>query len=603
MKPRLLLLLVLCGFAAAAQGQPVQGQVDAVGFATPAANVIREGQWFPVLVTLRSQGSSLFSGELRLRCIDLDGDHAVFRQTQVAVGSEAGGQKRFWCYGVANQTNEMPTEVEVIGPDGALVMSLPMSSRAETLPNDDLLILDISNPSISSLDRLQTRTWAAGADDPGALRPYYRNIVVARMPAAELPDRWYGLEAVNVVFWDRPDPAALSIPQRDALIEWVRNGGQLILAVGATWNALRKSEFGPLLPLEGEAETIEVRRLDRFAERLGLTAWVGEDLPTPVPLTTAQPVPDAIVMLKDQWSGGVLNVVAMRPVDSGRLVTIAASLRDLVEVRTPRINEVAAGRLYGELLDLNAHSPEYSRKAAESSHFQFSTPQMLYPRLVEPVGFVARTAVFGLIAFLFVAGYIAVATLASWWWLRGRNLTHLSWTVFAVFALAAAAVSLMGASALRGFRDLRSLSILDMQAGSRQARGLCLFGFRSPLRERVDLGLPGDGNFLRPLAKSPLPGTYYVTPARYDGVPARAGLGDVLVRATLKQLEGWWHGEVGGAIRADLAVGDDGRLTPGSWVANDLPYELEGGLLLFLDPRAGEPAENPRLFRAAGLTQ
>ena len=188
---RNLIGLSVCGFiAAAAAAQPVQGQVDAVGFTTSGGVSIREGQWFPIVVTLRSQGSNIFSGELRVQCVDLDGDHLAYRLPQIVVGSETGGQKRFWCYGVANQTNELPENVEVIDLNGALVARLPLttSQQPQALANDALLILDISNPQITALDRLRT---PAGESVPA----YYRDVVIAHMPPAELPDRWWGLEA------------------------------------------------------------------------------------------------------------------------------------------------------------------------------------------------------------------------------------------------------------------------------------------------------------------------------------------------------------------------------------------------------------------------
>ena len=50
-------LFVMAG-AGLAQAQPVQGDIRAVGFRTPGQTgfVLREGQWFPILVELNAQG-------------------------------------------------------------------------------------------------------------------------------------------------------------------------------------------------------------------------------------------------------------------------------------------------------------------------------------------------------------------------------------------------------------------------------------------------------------------------------------------------------------------------------------------------------------------
>jgi hypothetical protein len=90
-----------------------------------------------------------------------------------------------------------------------------------------------------------------------------------------------------------------------------------------------------------------------------------------------------------------------------------------------------------------------------------------------------------------------------------------------------------------------------------------------------------------------------VTPARYANLPTRGLVQDMLVRATLKQVAGHWAGTLNGTLRGDLRVDRaTGRLTAGSWLANDLTVGLDGGYLLFIDPRqdaAGVP------WRAAGL--
>jgi hypothetical protein len=590
------LSLLLAGLPAAL-AQNVQGQVDAVGFQASNCAVLRAGQWFPVRVSLTSQGGQVFTGELRFESIDLDGDRVAFTQPNVTLTGEAGPPKRFWCYAACNATNELPSGVEVVSPEGALIAELPLPSQPlVVIPNDDFLVLDISYPAVTALNNLQVPTAAPG-QPTDAIRRFYRNVIVARMPATDLPDRWWGLEAVNVLVWDQPDPAILSLAQRDALVEWVRNGGQLVLGVGSKWPALRKSELTPLLPLQGEGPTVEVQKLEVFFDRMTLPAWKTREFRNPIAVTTAQPAADACRTLGEYGPTGSLALITMRAFGSGRVVATAASLADLT-------NEVPVdeAKLFGALFDLNAYSKEFAAKLTEGSQYAGLVDRTwLYDGVVQPIAFGAATALRSGLAFLFVAAYIALATIVSWTWLRGRGLTHVSWTVFAGFAVAASGLSLGTVGALRSLSGgVRSVCILDMEAGSTAARGRALFGYRSATRQRADLTVPGEGNFLRPLAKDPRGASKYVTPARYAAVPAKAALDGVLMRATLKQFEGFWHGDLEGTIRADLVVDrGKGRLTAGSWIANDLSVDLAGGYLLFIDPRQDQGGVP---WRAAGLT-
>jgi hypothetical protein len=589
-------LLAACTSAACAQ--PVQGDVAAIGFQAPNGFVVRLGQWIPIQVRLTVQGTQLFSGELRAEGIDLDGDRVAYVQRPVIVTPEAGAE-RTWCYMVANSLNELPANIDILSADGVLVGKLPLP-QCDSVRNDDLLVLDISRPSAVRRGVLMT---------PGR----YRNIVVAQLPngANDLPDRWWGLEAVDVIFWDQPAPTSISLAQLDALVDWVRNGGQLVVGVGASWSAIRKSALAAIMPLEGEGPVVELKQLDSFARRVGLPAWQDDHgiLRQPIAATTARPAAGALATINQQIVGSPdpVYLITMRLVGSGRVVATAASLRDL------GVAPIDEGKFYAALLDLNTYSADF-QKQQESTGWAANVGYMeatsLYQRLVGPVSFAKRSALYAVTAFLFVAAYVVVATLASWWWLRRRKLTHLSWSVFAGFAVAASVLSLVTVSALRGLSRVAALSVLDLEAGASTARGPCLFGYRSALRQVVGLSLPGEGDFLRPLARPQQISNAYVTPARYAGVPARARLEDVLMRATLKQFEGYWHGELDGTIRADLVVRrgpqreEAGRLTPASWIANELAVDIADGYLLFIDPRQADPAAAGKSVpaRAAGLT-
>lgn len=581
-------VLLMPAFAAA---QPIAGQVRSLGFQGPTGPLVRAGQWFPIIVDLKVQGTDVFSGELRFEGIDIDGDRVSFTRTSVTVSPSADGRPRsFQCFGVVNSLGELPACIDVVSAAGETVAELSLP-RSELLLNDNLLVLDISAKSVAALNQLRTAAWRPGERTDGG-RDFYRDIVVSKLAAKDLPDHWWGLEAVDVIVWDLPSPKDLSTGQLDALVEWVRNGGQLIIGVGPEWAALREyGELAAVLPLAGEGPPVEAVDLPVFRRRMLRPPWANRPLEHAIPATTAGLAEGAQRMLGDFGPGNVpINLIAMRLVGSGRVVSTAASLRDLTR---EGLDDVP---FFSALLDLNTYTKKFKDAHSGLLVQALADTHAVYPPIAGVIGFQTTGAIRGLLAFLFVGGYIAVATIGSWAWLRGRKATHASWAVFGGFAVVASALSLVMVMGMRGFsRGVQSLNVLDLEAGGQTARGFCWFGYRSPIRQRVRLSLPGENDFLRPLARGPEVPSYYVTPARYASVPARGRLDDVLMRATLKQLEGFWEGTPDGTIRGSLTADRaTGRLTRDSTLTNELPVRLSGGYLLYIDPRHTDGLGVPR---------
>ena len=100
-----------------------------------------------------------------------------------------------------------------------------------------------------------------------------RVLVVApvRTPR-RLPGRWYGFDAADVVVVDTNDPAIddPAAARRKALIDWVRQGGHLVVAVGQNWQAVRTARSEPLLPgVPAGPGRAERPGPDRAVRRLG----------------------------------------------------------------------------------------------------------------------------------------------------------------------------------------------------------------------------------------------------------------------------------------------------------------------------------------------
>jgi hypothetical protein len=591
---------------AAAWGQVIsqRSKVAGVGFTarTSVGRVIRLGQWFPIRVELVVEGTDIFEGALQFRTLDLDGDRVLYTQ-QVNVSPKPDGRPTtVEMFAIVNDQDECPSVISVQNSRGETVTTLDLP-RADVLSDNDLLMIDISETPVRSTGLLATPGWTPSLGMATTLGPYYQNIVTATMPVEQLPTDWIGLDAVDVILWDRPSLANVSLWQLENLATWVRHGGQLVLGLSDQYAGIREDPvMAELLPLTGPGEVVATSDLYTFRRQVAL----GErrEVPpfdTPVQMTLADLAPGAIatlpVTVEGAQSGRLLYpLVAMKPHGSGRVSALTAGMNGLLSQRG-----VSPEKFFGLFLDLNAYTPEFQEDHANSWGSLTTGNRELYPDLMGPISFRLAQTVRGFIALLFVGAYIVLATLVSWWWLKARRRTPMSWPVFAGIAAAASFLSLTTVAGLRGLsRGVQTVSLVDLEVGQNVARAQTFFGYRSPIRQTVALGLAGDTSFLQPLSRGPQAANFYVTPSSYVVEPTRAELDGVLMRATLKQLHGYWEGDVGGAVMCNILIdAGDGRVdTRVSKITNHLPHDLDGGYLLFADPR--QLAYGPNL-RVAGL--
>ncbi|MCC6358719.1 MAG: hypothetical protein IT450_08245 [Phycisphaerales bacterium] len=601
MRNRLIIVAALALLVSGSAAQPIQGTIQTAGFEakSQSGSVVRLGQWFPILGGFIAAGEN-FQGSFTIERPDLDGDRVTYSSGLVAVTANAAEPRRVWSYAVSNfDPNSGNLAIDIVDSRGVILPG-PSALFPASLSNDWDLVLDISESAVVSLNRFDM----SGAGTENLIITYgsrrtIRPICVARLPARNLPDRWFGLEAVDTLVWDEPDTDRVSAEQMAAVVRWVRNGGKLVLGIGPAWSKLIRSPLAEILPYEGDSPPAEVDRLSATGNfvRNYMKTLRPEDFDTPFIAVTAGLRSDAIAYLKDSTpEGQAINLMALRWVGSGRVTALATRIRDLDQARPSE-------QFYRDLIDVNAPPAKFNDKERESQNY--SNPIIpMYGPFMAPIEFSRAASIRLMIAFLFVAAYIVASTIGSWVWLRRKNLTTLSWTIFAGFAVVGSALGLTAVVVVRGVLDrVASVTVLDLEAGSGETRGHVWFGYKSAQRKTVELSLPGEGNFLRPLAAAAI--ASYATPERYLARPAEAALADVPMRATLKQFEGFWEGKLEGSVRAGLVVDrKTGRLTEDSWIQNDLGVDISSAYLLFYDPRinlptAGETGGVPIL--AAGL--
>ncbi|MBL8880242.1 MAG: hypothetical protein JNG88_14080 [Phycisphaerales bacterium] len=541
---------------------------------------VRSGQWVPVLVKLTLHTGSPMEVELHCESRDLDGDYVSFVERGVTLTPGSENQKRVWLYTIAQWDSKAPLPtISVHDVNGGTIARGDITIFS-SVSNDTFCVLDVSERPVTRLRSIGSDAAYAESGELGKERPYMRHTVVGRMPYADLPDRWYGLESIDALVWDEPDLSDIgkfSSAQIEALKQWVAHGGTLIVGLGSTWSTVRKTPLADILPVKGDGAPVTAKRFPNFFARF--TSATTQEFSSPIDLAVVQNH-NGIPVLFDRADGVTdVSLIVEGKYGSGRVVCTAAPLRMLTNV--------AGDQFFRYLLDVQPASAELAQNERESSLQLLRGFTSLFDLLTQgKIDFRMEGARLDLGAMAFVVAYGIAATLGSWWWLRKHNLTQLSWSVFAVFAVAASALSLLFVVIARGGSRVESIELVDLDSGSGEARAYCWFGMRAGNLPAQQVALPGAANYLRPLARGNQEAGHYATPQRYTSAVDEAALINVPLRAAAKQFEGEWEGQITGSIRTQISVDrGSGQIDPASWIKNDLNSDLQGGILIYLDPR------------------
>ncbi|MCH8959041.1 MAG: hypothetical protein IH835_06270, partial [Proteobacteria bacterium] len=268
-----------CGLLVSAPVQAgVIGRIVHVGYPTSYGHVVRAGSWVPVVVELTLEGQSSFEGALRVEQPDRDGDLAS-DQVRVQLRGEGTAPRRYVLYCVASSRPGGDTSFSVdlldgdgnaveIVSDGKLVQRLKPGQQPEVLVRDEYLILELGRGRkgrIGDLADLETR------------EKYDRPIRVAHLAPDALPDLWLGLEMVDCVVWEQADATELTSAQLDALVAWVHQGGQLLIAAAETADTIAGSkQLAPILPVKiGLVRSLD--HLPQLRRLLGAPQGTDED--------------------------------------------------------------------------------------------------------------------------------------------------------------------------------------------------------------------------------------------------------------------------------------------------------------------------------------
>ncbi|HMF37792.1 MAG TPA: hypothetical protein VKF17_14180, partial [Isosphaeraceae bacterium] len=249
-------------------GAPPPVEIQNVRIGLGAGNAYKLGCWTPVRIQLKA-GDQRLSGFMELVVPDDDGVPTSYRQP-VELGP--GQSTRLTAY---SRPGGRDTEftIRLLDGQGRRLLEAPQSLTMPAPPAvimpDEMLILTLGQPlGIDQLPTLPGFT-LGGKGETG---PGKSEVVLARVDpqSDQIPGQWYGFDAAEAIVIDTDDRASLEVLaglRGQSLVEWVKHGGHLVVAVGANWQAVRDSVLGSILPAQpaGQEQVPSLEALDTFA--------------------------------------------------------------------------------------------------------------------------------------------------------------------------------------------------------------------------------------------------------------------------------------------------------------------------------------------------
>ncbi|MCC7192643.1 MAG: hypothetical protein IT444_07660 [Phycisphaeraceae bacterium] len=582
-----LVSLVCLLISSVASAQPdIRLSVDAENIGLGGS--VRPGSWTPMLITLENRESVSVQVRCQWTLTDPDGDEvSAHRSVALTPGKSQG----VWLYAVPPLTLDERTVWRVSVVDESSGQQVAMTSIS--LP---------ASAIISPYNRIIGVTSAQSL----ALQPYAEintqheaAYFVRDIDPARLPDRWHGLSMMQALIWtpDAPngsDPSSTNISSetRNAILEWVRRGGHLVIVLPAVGDRWSESPFRSLL---GDT------KMETVAE-VAPPIFLGTPVSgfSNIEVKTFQPGTDATPLLRDKPASdpGSRVLAVAQPFGMGRVTLIGVDLTDKRLSKMGLPNPYTVGHnTVGELLwptVFGWRGPVFSTNTIDSMRAnntlldaqQRRTTVIDEPLIANLVSMSASTATPMLLAIVLFALYWFIAGPVSFGVLRQRDQLRHSWTVFCLVVLGCTVIAWGGAALLRQTHArIEHFSVVDFDTRG-IAHAHSWFSAFSPHHGGVEmsLGVTNDDSNHNYLAT---PGismsrseSGFLDPQRYGydgGSPTSIAYP---FRATARQIEADYLGRLDhdtGMPQEWVAPQGTVRMEKG-WPVGSLKHELPGTL-------------------------
>jgi hypothetical protein len=576
----------------------------------------RNGVWTPITVPLQAGPDEVPRGSYRLVVETTDGEGVPYRYTVAVPAIPANSTQRVFAYVRPGRTDATFT-IALQQMDGTEVQTVADLSRdpskKEVLEPKEILYLTLGSP----LHGLQqaSKSEAAESGEQADKQSEEVSRFVSIESVADLPDRWFGYESVDVIVVTTSHDAfaaqLLDMDQarRVALLDWVQRGGRLVLSVGRNQQSVAKwLEKMPLVDgtLQGKITRLALPSLQMWCSadprhKQGLRN---------IEITRVVPGPNMHGLVYEDPTADDLEA---RPVlwqsscGLGRVLLVAFDL-DAPPFSTWEGQSAFWKRLQEEIAP-HAAPASPNRPAAS-----FTAGGELAVDLKRELENFAETPVlsFGWVA-LFILFYIVLVGPLDYLLLKKVfKRLELTWITFPALALLVSGIAYAAASYFKGDNlRINKIDLVDIDLHSPgQIYGHSWFTLFSPRIQNYTIGLEPvapewGGRWSLEDAEAPLPP---VMVAAMDGL--EPGLGGNMQSLFRRPYE--YAADAGGLLhvpvpmwatrtftaswrvplqsrpfqdrplplQANLRISRDGRALSGT-ITNNLPTELHGVVLFF----------------------
>jgi hypothetical protein len=427
-----------------------------------------------------------------------------------------------------------------------------------------------------------------------------------------LPRHWIAYDAVDVLVLTTSSEPFLSAlcddPQhaerKQALVEWVRRGGRLIIGVGKSQDIIAKlfddpknQDLAALLPARPRGAVAE-------GELPLLGQWIDPQATEAAPALAAtrlEPKAGSRVLLRQPSPTGELPLLVLGPAGLGRTLMVGFDLDSTSLARWPKQSRFW-NRLLGEIAAKPPSSPQMQNRFGGFNDTQITDLTAPLRQELDRFGEVPVIS-FGWVA-LFILLYIIVVGPLDYLFLKHVvKRLELTWITFPTVVFLVSTLAYFTAYYLKGDKlRINKVDVVDIDLHTKQAYGSSFFTLFSPRIQNYTIGVEpvnpawgaaANGDLSASPVVSEFSGVNYgrgrsqgLFRRAYEYAPDASGLQGVPIRFwSTKAFQANWRQPLAAAsplIEADLSVvpdTDPPRLR--GQLVSHLPGALEGAVFIF----------------------
>lgn len=604
---------------------PVEKQIQItdvrVGFPAGSLDLFKEGKWVPVVVTVGPPKEvniipADFQGTLEVSTKDSDGWNTHLFKDNIVVTKEAN-RAVFQSYiKVSDATSFNGMVIRLRGKLGPTEINYtyayPQNDRTRNnvqygVDHEKILVVNIGNSfgfvSTDENEETPSSTGRSTTPQQMARRASSPNKIF------ELPDRWYGYESVDAVIIATGGNFGNSLAQqlardpvrRDALEQWVLQGGHLVISVAGNAPAVSSPTDFPLEPLfpmkidrngtEKEARLDGLRDFIVQAIPQNVRKAKGEIRGPKVPHARMDPKPGVFALnasIVGDESGSKRPLIVRSPYGLGKITLIGFDTNTEAFQSWEHKYD-----FWGAVLEARSITPIQNNYYGNTR----DDASLSLANRIEEFGDVPVIS-FAVVA-LFIALYIILIGPVDYFVLKKvfKRLEY-TWITFPTVVLLVSLGAYYGAYYLKGDKlRINKVDLVEIDMAHERVMGMSWFAIFSPRLQNYNVDLEPQGvssatSTLSWLGRYSLySGSRMVGQSQgglferdYDYTPAATGLRQLPIQVwSQKSLEGRWLGTLD---RARLPLESNlikERLYIKGKLRSKLPVKLYGAKLLFAD--------------------